>query len=98
MFAAGIVDLFVRMVTSLAVVLGIVAIAYVVMRRRAGMTVRPSAPSGRRSTRLATASVNRVARAAGASTRRARPGRRGHRAAIEVLGRTGLSRSSAAVG
>jgi flagellar biogenesis protein FliO len=87
MIAAGFVDLFVRMVTSLALVLAIIAIAYVVMRRRAGSTPRigrtPASPSG-----------SSMARRGERSPRAAR---RNHRQPIEVIGRIGLSRSSAAV-
>jgi flagellar biogenesis protein FliO len=90
MLAAGIVDLFVRMVTSLAIVLAIVAVAYVVMRRRAGMSVRTTRPgrTGRPST-----SHQRAGRA----VRAPRAARRPHRASVEVIGRVGLSRSTAAV-
>ncbi len=85
MFAAGFVDLFVRMVTSLAVVLAIVAVAYVVMRRRAGMMARSVRPQ-------AGASV-----APRRGERSQRSSRRIQRQPIEVIGRVGLSRSSAAV-
>lgn len=91
MLAAGIVDLFVRMVTSLALVLAIVAMAYVVMRRRAGTT------TGRASARTGTPA--RGGRRSTAQPRGARHtgGRRGNRSAVEVLGRVGLTRSSSAV-
>lgn len=85
MLATGFVDLLVRMITSLAIVLAIVAVAYVVMRRRAGMTVRTTRPSVPNS-----AGARRVERAL-------RAARRNHRQPIEVIGRVGLSRSSAAV-
>lgn len=88
--AAGIVDLFVRMVVSLALVLAIVAVAYFAMRRRAGL-------AGRVNTRLA------GRRAPGRSPRQRaqRPqrgaARRGARQHVEVLGRVGLTRASSAV-
>jgi flagellar biogenesis protein FliO len=85
MFAAGFVDLLVRMITSLAIVLAIVAVAYVVMRRRAGMMVRTARPSA--------SAVGGARR----GERSPRPGRRNNRQPIEVVGRVGLSRSSAAV-
>lgn len=84
MLAAGMVDLFVRMLTSLAVVLALVAIAYAVMRRRAATGSSTARPSRR----VPPSAVRRSVRAP----------RRGHRhQPIEVIGRVGLSRSSAAV-
>jgi flagellar biogenesis protein FliO len=90
MFAAGIVDLFVRMVTSLALVLAIVAAAYFVMRRRAG-TARAASARSTGPARAARRPTNqpRGARHVG--------GRRGTPPAVEVLGRVGLTRSSSAV-
>ena len=87
MFAAGMIDLLVRMLTSLALVLGIIAIAYLVMRHRAGVSPRPSRPSRPAASRAGRQGVARPSR----------PARRSNRAAIEVIGRVGLSRSSAAV-
>jgi flagellar biogenesis protein FliO len=91
MLAAGFVELLVRMVSSLAIVLAIVAIAYVVMRRRAGVGGRPGARPGRN--RPTTGGGVRPARA----SRPPRSPRRAHRSAVEVIGRVGLSRSTAAV-
>jgi flagellar biogenesis protein FliO len=96
MLAAGFVDLFVRMVTSLALVLAIVAIAYVVMRRRAGFTTGTTSGGAGRGRGGARASATRPGATRNAS-RSNRAGRRANRQAIEVLGRVGLSRSSAAV-
>jgi hypothetical protein len=90
MFAAGVVDLLVRMITSLAMVLGIVAIAYVVMRRRA----RTTTGTGRTAR---TGRTGMQARGGLRSPRTPRGGRRQHRASVEVVGRVGLSRSTAAV-
>ena len=88
MIAAGFVDLVVRMLTSLAIVLAIVAVAYVVMRRRAGLTGRTAQPRRIGGHRLT----------AGARPARApRAPRRSHRSSVEVIGRVGLSRSTAAV-
>lgn len=74
--AAGLGELVVRAVVSLAVVLTIVAVAYFVARRRAGAVAPVSARGAER-------------------------GRRGRRRntppAIEVVGRVGLTRSTAAV-
>jgi flagellar biogenesis protein FliO len=90
MVAAGILDLFLRMVTSLALVLAIVAAAYFVMRHRAGMA------------RSASARVTGPARANRRPSNQPRGarhvgGRRGAPPAVEVLGRVGLTRSSSAV-
>ena len=84
MLAAGIVDLFVRMMTSLALVLAIVAMAYVVMRRRAGATAGSAS--------AAPADLPDGSRRSTAQPRGARHigGRRGNRPAVEVLGRVGL--------
>lgn len=89
--ASGIVDLFVRMVVSLALVLAIVAVAYFAMRRRAGL-------AGRVNTRLAgRRGTARPAR--GDRSQRSQRGasRRGARQHVEVLGRVGLTRASSAV-
>lgn len=91
MLAAGFVELLVRMLSSLAIVLAIVAIAYLVMRRRAGLAGRVAArPRGGRAASGAGARPARPARAP-------RTPRRSHRSAVEVIGRVGLSRSTAAV-
>lgn len=86
--AAGVVDLFVRMVVSLAFVLAIVAVAYVAMRRRAGL-------AGRVESRFAGSRRPRTAAAAAAPKRGG--SRRGARQHVEVIGRVGLTRSSSAV-
>lgn len=97
MLAAGFVDLFVRMLTSLAVVLAIVAVAYFVMRRRSGMVVTARAAGmGRRAGAQQTGAVK--AAGAAASPRAGWRGpKRTHRQAVEVIGRVGLSRSTVAV-
>lgn len=73
---AGLVSLLVRTVVSLAVVLGVVGVAYLVARRRAGgrpaRAARPGGPRGQR-------------------------GRRPAASPIEVVGRAGLNRGTAAV-
>lgn len=96
--AAGIVDLFVRMVVSLAFVLAIVAVAYCAMRRRAGLAGRVDLRFAGR----AGAGVSPSARAdraprMPAGRRAGSASRRGLRQHVEVLGRVGLSRSSSAV-
>lgn len=97
--AAGIVDLFVRMMVSLALVLAIVAVAYLAMRRRAGLAGsvntrfagRRNAGSATRSPRAARSPrADRGHRSRGAS-------RRATRQHVEVLGRVGLTRASSAV-
>lgn len=91
--AAGIVDLFVRMVVSLALVLAIVAVAYFAMRRRAGL-------AGRVNTRLAgRRALGQAPRQRTQRTQRTQRGaaRRGARQHVEVLGRVGLTRASSAV-
>jgi flagellar biogenesis protein FliO len=93
MLAAGIVELFVRMVVSLGFVLSIVAVAYLVMRRRAGLT-------GRVSSRLAggRGAATRPSRGALAGQPRQRAAaRRSSRQHVEVIGRVGLTRTSSAV-
>jgi hypothetical protein len=75
----GLVDLLVRTVVSLAVVLALVALAYVVAKRR-GTVGRGTAGRGT---------------AGGGTTRRS--ARRGAPAGVEVVGRVGLNRSTAAV-
>ena len=91
--AAGIVDLFVRMVVSLAFVLGIVAVAYFAMRRRAGLAGRVNTRfAGRRG-----GDRTRGSHRAAAGRRPRGTARRGVRQHVEVLGRVGLSRSSSAV-
>jgi flagellar biogenesis protein FliO len=96
--AAGFVDLVVRMLTSLTIVLAIVAVAYVVMRRRAGSTRRAVVP-GRAPRGRSTSPAGRGAGAlrSGRAPRAPRAPRRGHRSSVEVIGRVGLSRSTAAV-
>ena len=91
MLAAGFVELLVRMLSSLAIVLAIVAIAYVVMRRRAGVAGRAIARPG--GSRPASGRSGPSAR----PSRTPRAQRRAHRSAVEVIGRVGLSRSTAAV-
>jgi flagellar biogenesis protein FliO len=93
--AAGFVDLVVRMLTSLAIVLAIVAVAYVVMRRRAGLTRRPAHPLRGRG-QVPAGRVAGVVRGTRAP-RAPRAPRRAHRSSVEVIGRVGLSRSTAAV-
>jgi flagellar biogenesis protein FliO len=97
--ASGIVDLFVRMVVSLALVLAIVAVAYFAMRRRAGLAGRVNTRlAGRVNTRLAgRRGTARPAR--GDRSQRSQRGasRRGARQHVEVLGRVGLTRASSAV-
>ena len=99
MLAAGVVDLFVRMLWSLGLVLAIIAIAYVVMRHRNGVSTRPSRRAGPRAAARAVvgAAPSRAAKPArqARSSRQARRPGRAH--AIEVVGRVGLSRSTSAV-
>jgi flagellar biogenesis protein FliO len=81
MIASGTVALFVRMVVSLAFVLALVGVAALVMRRR-----QPGAHQHRSGLRSARPAV-------GFSPRP----RRASRNAVQVLGRVGLTRSTAAV-
>ena len=76
MVATSIAALLARAVVSLAIVLAVVAVAYVIARRRAG-GVAPVAPGG--------------------SERSLFGRRRSAPAAIEVVGRVGLTRGTAAV-
>lgn len=84
LLAASVVALTARMLVSLAIVLAVIAVAYAVMRRRQGGGLR-STRTPRRAVRLARA--GRTARSTG----------RAHTAGLEVVGRVGLSRGSAAV-
>lgn len=84
LLAASVVALTVRMLVSLAVVLVVIGAAYLVARRRAGGTRVRSARPGRRP------------RVVVPGRRTADRGSR-HGAGLEVVGRVGLTRGSAAV-
>lgn len=97
--AAGIVDLFVRMMVSLAFVLGIVAVAYLAMRRRAGLAGRVNTRFAGRRGAAPSSRGDRGARQRMPRGQRSQRGasRRGARQHVEVLGRVGLTRASSAV-
>lgn len=82
----SIVDLLIRTVVALGVVLAIVAVAYVIAKRRGTAGARVAA-GGRGAGIARTGGIPRARR----SPRRSTP------AGIEVVGRVGLSRNSAAV-
>ena len=85
-------DLVERMVISLVVVLGLVYMAYRVVKRRQGASFAPRRPSGRSRRTLASAVRGSAGAAPGASRRgaAAKPG-------LKIVGRQGLSRSTTVV-
>lgn len=101
--ATGVLGLFVKMLTSLALILAIIAIAYAVMRRRSHLAAAGNsrgAGSRGAGSRGAGAQLLRAVRRSGdvaGSSGPRRRARRSGRSQIEVLGRVGLTRSTAAV-
>jgi hypothetical protein len=94
----GVLSLLVRMVVSLAIVLAIVAVAYVVARSRRGMGSGRIRPARTSSPRTDVAAGNaRIGRGRAGLVSAGRSIRRSNPPAIEVVGRAGLTRNSAAV-
>ncbi len=99
------IDLLVRMVVSLAIVLGLMFGAYVFLRRRQGFgpVARPGGPrpvrGGRRSARRAGGGLGGLGGAfGGASLTRATSSRAaGNRRGLRVLGRVGVGRTTQVV-
>lgn len=88
-------ELVVRMVISLAVILGLLAIAYAVLRRRPGMLKFGTGGVGARTPRVPR--VRRDRSGARATRESARTRGAATRPALRVLGRTGVGRSSTLV-
>lgn len=89
MIGAGFVELVIRSTVSLGIVLALIGVAYLVAKRRAGVS-RPSRASGR-----AIGQLGGAARRAG--TGRSRQHVKREPAVLETLGRVGLSRGSVAM-
>jgi hypothetical protein len=82
--------LIIRMLVSLAIVVGLILVAYVVVKRRRGGA--PLSSTGKTRSAVGSFVAGRVAKASGTKARLPRPG--ASKRGLQTLGRIGLSRTS----